>query len=262
MKFYALSLGEERNGFLPVIEQGLALERHVDLLQWLQDEVQHHLPHDILLAGWGESSERPFAHDLLSKLPGIPFYAACTESLVFPLQKFHTLWVGVQRQPCQLNFLDSEYLCGCSRPEVSFRSALENMRTVLIHGLRDERSGHECLYVVMSAAEIPAEPAGTAMKVLIPLVDSVLRRITQLPQQHTQAPLFIQTTQEKLFGLNKCEVQVLVWVVMKKINSGFGNILNISGCTLKNHRQRNFRKLNMFNRAQAVPKVTRVTSYG
>ena len=262
MKFYVLPLGEECSGVLPVIEQDLASERHVDLPQRLLGDVQHHLPHDILLAGWSDFRERPISHDLLSKFPVMPCYAQGTESLMFLLQKFHTLWVGVQRQSCQLNFRESEYVCCSSRPEASFRIALKNMCTVSIHGLRGQRSGHECLYLVMSAAEIDFEPAGTAMKVLIPLVDSALQRITQLPQQHTQAPLFIQTTQEKLFGLNKCEVQVLVWVAMKKINSGFGNILNISGCTLKNHRQRNFRKLNMFNRAQAVPKVTRVTSYG
>lgn len=262
MNFHALSLGEERNRFLPVIEQGLALERHVDLLHWLQGDVQHHLPHDILLAGWGDFREGPIAHDLLSKLPGVRSYAAGTESLAFLLRKFHTLWVGAQRQPCRLNFRESEYLRGSSRPEASFRSALQNMRTVLIHGLRDERSGHECLYVVMSAAEIPAEPAGTAMKVLIPFVDSALRRITQLPQQHTQTSLSLQTAQEELLGLSEREVQVMAWVAMGKTNSEIGDILNISGCTVKNHMQRIFRKLNVFNRAQAVSKVTRVTPYG
>ena len=243
MKFYALSLSEERNCFLPVIGQGLAPERHVDLLQWLQGDVQHHLPHDILLAGWGDFSERPIAHDLLSKLPVMPSYAACTDSLVFPLQKFHTLWIGMQQQACQPNFLESEYLCGSPRPKASFRSALENMRTASIHGLRDERSGHECLYIVMN--------------VLIALVDSALRRSTQLPRKHTQAPLSIRTTQEKLLDLSKREIQVVIWMAMKKTNCGFGNILNISGHTLKNHVQRNFRNLNMFNRAQAVSKLTR-----
>ena len=151
MKFYPLSLGEERNRFLPVVEQGLAAERRVDLLQWFQGNVQHHLPYEILLAGWGNFSERPIAPNLLSKLPVMPSYAACTESLVFPLQKSHTLWMGMQQQPCQSNFLESEYLCGSPRPRASFRSALENMCTVLIHNLRDERSGHECLYIAMSA---------------------------------------------------------------------------------------------------------------
>ena len=262
MKFYVLPLGEECSGVLPVIEQDLASERHVDLPQRLLGDVQHHLPHDILLAGWSDFRERPISHDLLSKLPSMPCYAQGTESLMFLLQKFHTLWVGVQRQSCQLNFRESEYLCGSSRPEASFRSALKNMCTVSIHGLRGQRSGHECLYVVMSAAEIDSEPTGTAMKMLIPLVDSVLRQIKQLPQQHVHVSLSIQTTQEELLGLSELEVWVIAWVAMGKINSGFGNGRNISGCTLKNHMQRNFRKLNVFNRDQAVSKVTRVTSYG
>ena len=114
----------------------------------------------------------------------------------------------------------------------------------------------------MSAAEIDSEPTGTAMKMLIPLVDSVLRQIKQLPQQHVHISLSIQTTREELLGLSELEVRVIAWVAMGKINSGFGNGRNISGCTLKNHMQRNFRKLNVFNRDQAVSKVTRVTSYG
>jgi DNA-binding CsgD family transcriptional regulator len=42
------------------------------------------------------------------------------------------------------------------------------------------------------------------------------------------------------------------WVAMGKTNGEIGSILNVSSFTIKNHMQRIFKKLDVFNRAQAV----------
>lgn len=261
MNLRALSLGEERDRYLPVTGQSQALERHVDLLHWLQGDVQHHLHRNRLLAGRCDSSEQPIARSLLSKLLDVRFYVAGIGSLAFLLRKFHALWLGAQRQACRLNFREFEYLRGSSRSEVSFCSALQNIRTVLIHSLRDKGTGHEYFYIIARTAEISAEPAGTVMKMLISFVDSALRCIAQLPQKHTQTSVSLQTTQEQLSGRSEQEMQVMASVAMKK-NAENEDILIASGCTVKNHIQRIFRKLNVFNFPQAVSKVSRITPYG
>jgi hypothetical protein len=51
------------------------------------------------------------------------------------------------------------------------------MRSVLIHGLHDERAQQECLYVLMCAGDIPAEPARTAIRLLMPSMDAALRQM-------------------------------------------------------------------------------------
>jgi len=135
------------------------------------------------------------------------------------------------------------------------------MRSVLIHGLQDERAQQECLYVLMSAQEIPAEPSSTAIRMLMPSMDAALRQMAPLPQQRRAAAAGARAAEDNC-GLSERETQIMAWVAMGKTNSEIGAILNISGFTVKNHMQRIFQKLNVFNRAQAVSKVTRVGTYG
>ena len=81
------------------------------------------------------------------------------------------------------------------------------------------------------------------------------------PEQRGQAanPVTLKVAAEDSTGLSERETQIMAWVAMGKTNSEIGSILNISGFTVKNHMQRIFQKLNVFNRAQAVSKVTRVS---
>jgi transcriptional regulator EpsA len=259
-----LPITKDFGQYLKLIEGAAAIERHVDLLYWLQGDVQHCLPHAILLSGWGNFQEGSVQHDIVSRLPGVRSYAPGTDVLPFLFEKFYDCWIGALRNPCQVGFSSVEYLLGTTSLPDSFGHALRGMQSVLIHGLRDERSQNECLYVMLSPHELPAEAAGSAIRVLLPSIDAALRKLPLLPQQQQQKPslkLLPQTSEEAL-GLSNREVQIMDWVAMGKTNSEIGSILNISGFTVKNHMQRIFQKLNVLNRAQAVSKISQVTLYG
>lgn len=256
------TVSEDPGHYLKLIEGSTAIRRHVDLLQWLQGDVQQCMPHDILLAGWGNFQEGSIRHDIVSRLPGVRSYAVGTDGLPFLLGKFHESWVLADRQPSSLDFQNFEYLLGNASLPGSFSSALRNMRSGLIHGMRDERGQCECLYVLLSAQKIAMEPSGTAIKMLMPVIDSALRQVTQLPQQQKPFPKSFRAGQDDAFGLSDREIQIMDWVAMGKTNSEIGSILNISGFTVKNHMQRIFQKLNVFNRAQAVSKINGVIFNG
>ena len=257
-----MPLREDSERYLKLIEGATAIRRHADLLHWLQGDVQHYLPHDILLAGWGSFQEGAIQHDVLSKLPGVRSYAVGTDSLPFLLSKFYDCWVLFNKKPCRLDFRSFEYLLGNTSLPGSFSSELRSMRSILIHGMRDERGQYECLYVMLSVNLIPEEPTSTAIKMLMPFIDSALRQITHLPQQQKQTLKSLRSPHEDAFGLSDREIQIMDWVAMGKTNSEIGSILNISGFTVKNHMQRIFQKLNVFNRAQAVSKINGVTFNG
>lgn len=264
MKFHTPLSGEDSVRYAALVEQGTSITRHADLLEWLQGDIQQCLPHDILLAGWGDFQEGAIQHDVVSRLPGARSYAAGTDGLPFLLGKFHERWLAAGRQPCGLDFGGFEYLLGHASLPGSFSGSLRGMRSVLIHGLHDERAQQECLYVLMSADAIPAG-AGTAIRLLMPSLDAALRQMPPLPQQRRQAASHASAARggvEDASGLSERETQIMAWVAMGKTNSEIGAILNISGFTVKNHMQRIFQKLNVFNRAQAVSKVTRVGVYG
>jgi len=149
---------EDSARYAALVGQSTAITRHAELLAWLQGDMQQCLPHDILLAGWGDFQQGVLQHDVVSRLPGARSYAAGTDGLPFLLGKFHERWVAADLQPCRLDFSEFEYLLGRASLPGSFSGSLRGMRSVLIHGLQDERAQQECLYVLMSAQEIPAEP--------------------------------------------------------------------------------------------------------
>jgi transcriptional regulator EpsA len=261
MNFQTPLSSEDSARYAALVGQSAAITRHAELLAWLQGDMQNCLPHDILLAGWGNFQEGAVQHDVVSRLPGARSYAPGTDGLPFLLGKFHERWLAAGRQPCSLDFGEFEYLLGQASLPGSFSDSLRGMRSVLIHGLQDERAQQDCLYVLMCAQHIPMEPARTAIRMLMPSMDAALRQLAPLPQQRRQAPA-ARAAAEDACGLSERETQIMAWVAMGKTNSEIGAILNISGFTVKNHMQRIFQKLNVFNRAQAVSKVTRVSIYG
>ena len=266
MMFQTPPTGEDYARLLRVIAEGVSVDRHRDLLQWLRGDMQRYLPHDILLAGWGDFQLGAVQHDLVSALPGVRSYAPGTDGLPFLLSKLYECWVAAGRKPCHVAFAPLSHLLGSSSLPGSFCGAMRAMRRVVVHGLSDQRGRHECLYVLLSAAENSDASTADSMNVLMPCIDIAFRQVAHLPQQYRQTPVSMPTpvraVQEDTTGLSERETQIMAWVAMGKTNSEIGTILHISGYTVKNHMQRIFQKLNVFNRTQAVSKVTRVAIDG
>lgn len=263
MSFQSAPGGDQHTRYVDLIRQGSGVRQHLDLLQWLQGDMQKCLPHEILLAAWGDFDEGTVHHDVVSALPGTRSYAVGTESLPFLLSKFHCSWVNAYRRPCEMQLRDFEHFLGATNLPGSFGHSMSSMRSALIHGISDQRGRNDCLYVLLSSQTcLQGGNAAEALKVLLPSIDTAFRQITHLPQQHKHAGLTVKTASDEASVLSERETQIMAWVAMGKTNSEIGEILNISGFTVKNHMQRIFQKLNVFNRAQAVSRITRVTVDG
>jgi transcriptional regulator EpsA len=264
----SLPLLEDPARYLSLIQAGTSIKRHADLLDWLQGDFQLCLAHDILIAGWGNFDEGAVQHDVISRLPGVRSYAVGTACLPFLLAKINDVWIAGGRQPLSLVFSEFAYLLGSASLPDSFCEALRGMRSAVVHGISDQRGKDkdDCIYVFLSAGTPRSaegnKTASSAVKVLMPVVDTALRQISHLPQPQGQPMNAGKTVPEDTSGLSERETQIMAWVAMGKTNSEIGSILNISGFTVKNHMQRIFQKLNVFNRAQAVSKVTRVSLDG
>ena len=262
MIFKPLPSPETSAHYVNIITESISISGHLDLLQWLQGDVQHFLPHDILMAGWGDFEHGSVHHDILSRLPGVRSYAAGADCLPFLLSKLHSRWAASGKVPVNLSFAEFVPLMGSTSLPGSLSSALRSMGSVLVHGMKDKRGRHDSLYVLLRASEIPTQTAVAAMPVLMPCIDAALRQITLLPQQHAQTQNLPSSrpVNDDASGLSERETQIMAWVAMGKTNSEIGTILHISGYTVKNHMQRIFHKLNVFNRTQAVSKVTRAVN--
>jgi transcriptional regulator EpsA len=250
------------------------IERHSELLAWLRGPVQSVVAHDMLIAAWGNFSHGTVRHDILSCLPGVRSYACGTEGLAFLLVKLHERWVAGDRKPVAMRAFEFDYLQGHTSLPGLFCSAFRGMRSAYVHGLTDHRTGQDCIYAFFSreALVAPSDEAAvqlsSALETVVPFIDAAMRRIPLLPQQcatglspagRLAAPAAAGDDRR---NLTERETQIMAWVAMGKTNSEIGSILSISGFTVKNHMQRIFKKLDVFNRAQAVSKITRIAFDG
>src|SRR5687768_9479912 len=251
--------------YFRIIQEGLAVRQHFDLLTWLQGEVQHYLPHEIMLVAWGDFNANAIQHDIISPLPGVRTAQSELAGLYPLLRASYNRWVELGRMPCiasACDRLNGEYLVGYedSRQQCSLGKALLSMRSSLLHGISDKRGRDECLYVIFSSQDKLNDSTLSAMEILLPYLDTAMRRVAPLPQRSCRSSLLALGSENQ--GLSEREIEIMDWVRKGKTNAEIGSILCISSYTVKNHLHQIFRKLDVYNRVQAVSKVERRPGHG
>jgi transcriptional regulator EpsA len=276
-------------GFLQTAEAALRIEEHMDLFLWLQGDVQRFLPHEVLIAAWGDFSTGNISFDVISPLPSLrteTLYVlgntnpsatqVCKNSPKTPdgkkcgaapfLERLRDRWHAVGCAPYVVLRNSDEYSLDfiCSQCDPSSAELLGNMRSSLVHGFSDRRERLECIYVFLSTQDLSDPVYRRSLRFLLPYLDHGLRLVSHLPIQggeNDPTPVEREDPAE-VTGLSQRETEIMDWVRMGKTNYEIGLILNISAFTVKNHLQRIFKKLGTTSRAQAVDKLSRGKSGG
>lgn len=249
---------EDLNLYHGVVSRSVEVRNHLDALMWLQGDMQRFLPHDILVAAWGDFHAGAVQHDVISPLAGVRSTTTNPVTITPLLVGLFRRWESLGKKPLGINAGDAGFLLEDNDLQCALGSALLHMRSAMVHGICDERGSHDCLYVTFSRRETVEKSSRSAMDMVLPYIDIALRQVEHLPHQSTVPVIGRQaaedaSAQEEL-DLSDRELQILRWVAMGKTNSEIGMILDISAFTVKNHLQRVFKKLNVTNRAQAVGK--------
>jgi transcriptional regulator EpsA len=113
--------------------------------------------------------------------------------------------------------------------------------------------------VIFSSQDKLDSSTRSAMEILLPYLDAALRGVALLPHNPSLAADSLENGDH---GLSERESEIMDWVKMGKTNGEIGSILSISAFTVKNHMQRIFKKLDVYNRMQAVSKIERSVSHG
>jgi transcriptional regulator EpsA len=255
---------EELLRYHQVVSHSELVRSHLDVLVWLQGDMQQFLPHEIMIAAWGDFKTGAVQHDIISAISGVRSNTSNAYTLTPLLVSLFERWASLGKVPLAINAGDTGFLLQDSGLQCALGSALETMRSAIVHCICDERGSHDCLYVTFSTQERADASMRGAMSVVLPFVDLALRQIQHLPHQvaSSLADAEDSVAQQlvEAHDLSDRELQILHWVAQGKTNPEIGSILNISAFTVKNHMQRMFKKLNVTNRAQAVAKFNAVFS--
>lgn len=246
---------DERAQFMELLQESLCIKTHFELFLWLQGRLQLHLPHDILIAAWGDFSIGLIYFDVISALPGVRTEKIGNDNLARFLKRLFTYWDSHGCTPSLLSMegkvLNEEI--GCEVIDRNF----SNMKSILVHAIKDFRGRHDCLYVLLSTAQATPKNVCTMFEALLPYIDTSLRKVAHLPEQFPNATLTEDPSEPDLdcfSGITSREAEIMGLVRIGKTNIEIGTILDISAFTVKNHLQRIFKKLNVISRAQAVAK--------
>jgi len=248
---------EDFGRFYVLINEVLGVRRHIDLMRWLQGGLQSYLPHDILIAAWGDFHLGVIHYDVVSALPGVRSESAMAESIAPLLTGLFNRWIVQDRRPFSLNVGQDGFAWEGVATHGPIAEAMLDMKSALVHGINDQRGRHDCLYVFFSQHPKRRRNESNAVKILLPYIDTALRQVDLMPNQYAKKEGVVddgsldgEARENDL--LSEREAEIMKWVAMGKTNGEIGSILNVSSFTIKNHMQRIFKKLDVFNRAQAV----------
>ena len=261
--FLALSSGrrtfplsaDESGRFLRIVSSALLIDRHYQLFLWLRGEVQDFLPHDILISAWGDFAKWELKLDVVSAMPGARTVGLTQQPIDGILKGCYADWVAGGRRPLLVKA--AGLLESLGTREGPIYNALRDMRSVLVHGVRDERGGHDSLYIVLNSGSITKGRAkdqfSYVMDSLIGQIDLAFRRVAALPIASSAQGA---DGRSDWLELSAREQEILDWLVQGKTNIDIAAALDISPFTVKNHVQRIFKKFGVNNRTQAAAKYS------
>ena len=233
-----------------VIQKSFKVQKHVDFFNWLQSSVNDVLPHDILVAAWGDFVSGDLNFDVSSNIDDIRTQKLIDAPGVFAylMSNLHQRWLDNGERWFKINFFDAEGIN--TQSPTPFTSKLVGMNSILVYGVRDTRGKNDCIYVFFDKAR-EFQVQNSVLGLLMPHVDAALRRVEYIESSNTEDALIEELN---VGGLSEREHEILHWVKVGKTNFEIGLILTISPNTVKNHLKRIFQKLDVTCRAQAVAK--------
>jgi transcriptional regulator EpsA len=244
---------EEGARFLRIVSEAQRINRHHQLLLWLNGEMQSFLPHQIMISAWGDLAKWDLTLDVVSSLSGARTSELSRSCINAFLRSAHTQWLAGRGQPLMTRANDAVAALGTRAGPI--HDALRQMRTMLVHCVRDERGGQDSLYIALSSGPLTRGYGSAQFAHLIESlflqIDTAFRRVASLPQAPSGA-----TSHGDWLDLSAREQEILDLICHGKTNLDIASALEISPFTVKNHVQRIFRKIGVTNRTQAATKYS------
>lgn len=245
-----------------IISSSYTINKHIDFYNWLQTSVAQVLPHNMLLACWGDfySDTQKFNlnYDIASNLTGISTHALLDspEKIDRFMHLLQNAWADNDCRWITVNNLDK--VVRNDEIKSLLPEIFNEFKSLLVYGVSDIRSCNQCFYVFFSTDET-FKVQDSLMGLLMPHIDNVLRKIQHVEPLDNYEAERIATI--KSYNLSVRELEIVEWVKLGKTDGEIAMILYISQNTVKSHLKHVFEKLNVTRRAQAVAKLSHSQAY-
>lgn len=245
--------------FSELISDAVEIKTHAEFLVWAQGSLQEFLPHDLMIAAWGDFVLGIVYYDIISTIHGARTQIMQEKEMALFLKRLYAYWILKDRAPSQLLSVGSVIRCRDIQ-DVELKTSMQNMKTAMLHAIKDVRGGSDSFYVLLSTNTEVAPERRKFFHQLLPYIDATLRQIEHMPDEIpgmniNPTPIDEPVNIDNKFNLSDRESEIMGWVCSGKTNVEIGLILDISSFTVKNHLQRIFKKLDVVNRSQAVAKI-------
>ncbi len=251
---------EESAKFLRMVAKILRIKRHYELYRLMQEEVQHFIPHQVMLSAWGDFDKWDLALDVISAIPrirtaqlrGCRIDSRCSINSL--IKTLHARWSAYGRRPLLVDNVRREWM-KCTMLSCDPQGVMQSMRSVLVHGIQNQRDGLDSLYVVLNSRSnkkaYGLERYYFLADMLIAQIDAAFRKVGALQFAHTAG----EDDSLKSFGrLSVREFEIMDLISQGRSNLEVAAFLNISAFTVKNHVHRILRKVGAINRTEAAVK--------
>jgi len=278
------SIALHADALLALVQEALAARSQIGWSRWLQGEIQRFLPHDAVIAAWGDFRAGVLAYDVITAGPALSVHAL-PRNVIEPLMvSLFQKWQASDEQPVALEAKELRM----GPHHLALRSPW-----ALVHGLKDHRGRYDCVYLFVGPVDLASASARQLCRIMLPIIDIGFRQLDDRGQKHppeqpadgdgfsnssfADCPFndtalqgsYVDTVfdesswpdrgaGERGAALSARELEIMQWVRMGKTNSEIAMILNLSTFTVKNHMRRIYRKLDVLNRAQAVGSLDRM----
>ena len=265
------------DGLIGVLQAALLENGPQGWWRWLNGGVQAVLPHDALIAAWGDFRTGDIEYDVVTRSPALPVDAFPRDIVEPVMSLLFERWLAAGQTPVGVD----------TRPLRSVGSPLfTGSPCALVHGVQDCRSHYDCIYAIVGPDALSSPMARRLFLVALPFIDTAFRQRADRGRKDGAAEAsrtgfpchgFADATGSRESGdtsmsaaayraaacahaaavqrvsaLSARELEIMKWVRMGKTNAEIAIILNLSTFTVKNHMRRIYRKLDVLNRAQAV----------
>jgi transcriptional regulator EpsA len=242
----------QAQAFLRLVESAPEVHRRSQFFVWMQNHVHELLPHDLAVCGAFSRQRRLVEYDVFNN---VPMPSELLDSLSGPGSRLMAhvarAWVEGGGRACA-------WVLGSRGAAAIDGQALRDagLTHVAVHGVArpDRQHEIESLFMLGARSGTPLATLLPAFELLVLHLHATFLHTRSVERDIAREPTHVRgsVVERKLERVTAREAQILSWVREGKSNHEIGEILGISGLTVKNHIQKILRKLGASNRAQAV----------